>query len=146
MNRPTGVTVLSIIAFILGGLEILCGAVLALGMGAFGAALGKAAGGTEGMPAGGAGLAGILGALGAVIGIVIIVIGAIAILSGIGLWGLKNWGRIMTIIWAGLGLLVNVLGVTRGGAGMILAIGFIAFYGWALYYLFTADVKRAFRA
>lgn len=144
MNRPTGVTVIAILYFLSAGLFIL----LALGLIAGGGLAGLAAGGAsaEGM----AGL-GILAGAGVVGGVIALCMALIPGITGFGLWKLKNWGRIIAIIFAVLGALGQVGGVLMSLMAFEI---FSLFFGlvmlginvWIIMYLMKPHVKAAFGA
>jgi len=125
MNRPTGVTVLAILAFCFALFLLLAGLLMTL----VGTTIGAAGG-----P--------VLAALGAFAGIVMIVFALLEALVGYGLWSLKGWAWILTVILAGLGLAMNVLQMLSGeifGALFGLAIN-----GLILWYMMQPHVKAAF--
>ena len=139
MERPTGVTILAILAFIaagcvaLGGLMFLLGGAMMSSMGAFP---------RFGMMAG-------MGS--AILGIVCLGLAALYLVVGLGLWKLQEWARILTIVLAGLGLLVNGFGIL--GPLMSFNIMFLLWRAvvlgldvWVLVYLFQPHVKKAFGA
>jgi hypothetical protein len=123
--RPTGVTILAVLAAIGGVLALLAG-FLAMGIG------GAAA-------AGGSGLGGLLG----VVGILAIAQGALALAFAYGAWTLKPWAWVLGIVAFGLSLALAVLNVVGGGdigsQAISIVIGVVI-----LYYLFTPQVKAAF--
>jgi hypothetical protein len=125
MSRPTGVTVLAILAFCFATFLLLAGLFVTL----VGTAVGAAGG-----P--------LLAALGAFAGIVMIVFALLEALVGYGLWTLKGWAWMLTVILAGLGLAMNVLQMLSGeifGAMFGLAIN-----GVILWYMMQPHVKAAF--
>ena len=140
MDRPIGVTILAILEFIGAGFLILVGLLLLVGM----SMLGAMGGGGEG-----ASMMGILGALGAAAGVVVIILALIPLAIGIGLWKLRNWARILVIIFAGLGALGNAARVIWGlGSGDMLntvagIIG-LGIQALILWYMFQLHVKQAF--
>jgi uncharacterized membrane protein (DUF2068 family) len=84
----------------------------------------------------------VLAALGAFAGIVMIVFALLEALVGYGLWTLKGWAWMLTVILAGLGLAMNVLQMLSGeifGAMFGLAIN-----GVILWYMMQPHVKAAF--
>ena len=139
MQRPTGVTILAVLAFIGAGLLVaaalfsLLGGMLVSTMGAS----------RMGMLAG-------VGA--AVIAIFLLIAAAVDIVVGVGLWKLKNWARIITIVLIGIGLLGSVLSIVSPFGHMhvfffvflIRRLILAAIYAWILWYLFQPNVKQAF--
>jgi hypothetical protein len=142
MQRPKGVTILAVLAFIGAGFLVLA----ALGF-MFGAAFMSRFAASGGTPAGG----GFLLGLGAVAGIFFLCFAALYAVTGIGLIGLKNWGRILTIILVALGLLSAAFGLlgslTHFSFGLLIRQVIIAAIDlWILIYLFKPHVKQAFGA
>lgn len=105
MGRPTGVTVLAILDFIGAGLCLLIGLLMIVG-GGFMATMMSQQGGQ-----GSAGVAGFLAGLGAVAGVFIIIMGGVCALVGFGLWKLKGWARIVSIVLAGISGAFQLLGL-----------------------------------
>src|SRR3989304_3115556 len=108
MDRPTGVTILAVLNFIGAAFYILLGLGFMLGMGILGGIIGQAGG------EGSAGAMGMLMGLGVVAGVIFIVLSLIPLLIGWGLWKLKNWARIISIVLFALGALAALAG---GGIG-----------------------------
>jgi hypothetical protein len=139
MNRPTGVTILAVIAFIFGAFLILGGLGVMLG----GAVLAKMA------SSGGLGM--LAGVGGAILGIVLLGFAVVYVIDGIGLLKVKNWARILTIILVGLSLLRTAYGLLTSFTHFnVIAICFGLIFAaidvWILVYLFKPDVKQAFGA
>jgi hypothetical protein len=131
--RPTGVTILAILAFLSGAWSLLKGlAVLGLG-GRLGAWASMA------FPVAGA----VVGVLAIVYGIVAIVLACFSLGFGYGAWNLRPWAWTLgtatygaTLVWS---LLVALgPGSLRGQASSIIVAAAI------LFYLTTPEVKRAF--
>ncbi|HXE76125.1 MAG TPA: DUF2127 domain-containing protein [Candidatus Xenobia bacterium] len=142
MERPTGVTILAVLEFISAGALILIGLLLLVG----GGVLGAMSGGGEGSS-----FMGVLGALGAVAGIVLIVVSAIPLLVGIGLWKLKNWARVLAIVFSGIGVVSNLFGILGGvSTGEIVSVSSgvigLGINVLILWYMFQPHVKQAFGA
>src|SRR5258708_9253162 len=97
MARPTGVTIIAVLYFILAGFCVLGGVLMFVGGGFLASMMNQ-------QGAGGSAGAGILAGLGAVAGVIVLIIAAIFALVGFGLWELKNWGRILALVFAGLGI------------------------------------------
>src|SRR6478672_6612821 len=102
MNRPTGVTILAILNFIGAALCLLGGIGMILGGGFIATML------SQGQGASGAG---ILAGLGAAAGVVIIICGGVGALIGFGLWKLKGWARIVSIVLYGISAALQLLGL-----------------------------------
>jgi len=139
MERPTGVTILAILAFIGAGCLVLACLLFLLG----GAMMSSMSAFPRfGMMAG-------MGS--AILGIVLLGLAALYIVIGLGLWKLREWARILTIVVAGLGLLVNGFAIL--GPLMTFHIIFVIWRAiilgldvWVIVYLFQPHVKKAFGA
>ena len=132
--RPTGVTILAVLALIGGVFGLIAGLGLMMG----GALFGGMMGGSQGVALGG--MAFIFGVVG--IGI------AIAELAfAYGAWTLKPWAWALGIIAAIANLLLIVVSAVIGGdiiASLIASVISIAIWAVVLYYLTTPTVKTAF--
>jgi hypothetical protein len=147
MNRPTGVTVLAVLDFIGAGMGVLCGVLMFLGgafLGAYFANIAQRSGGT-------AAGAGVGAAIGIMFGIVFLVMAAVSGVVGFGMWNLKEWGRILQLIFAGLGALGQAFGVLSSlfrfrVGGLLLHLVFLAINAWIIFYLIQPHVRAAFAA
>lgn len=139
MERPTGVTVLAVLAFIGAGLSVLGALVVLLG-GALVADMATRPG-----------LGMMAGVGGVIIGVFLLGIAALYAVAGAGFLKLKNWARILVIVLCGLGALFNAVGVLSSlihfhvvlvvWQGILVAIDV-----WILVYLLNPRVKQAFGA
>ena len=139
MARPTGVTILAVLGFLLGALSLLA----ALVMFALGAA------GIASMAGGRAMGGGMLATLGAFAGVFCLIFAILYIVSGVGLLKLRGWGRLLTVILVVLSILLSVRGLIVGlthvsVASIAIQIITIVIDGWILAYLFKPHVKQAF--
>jgi hypothetical protein len=139
MERPAGVTILAVVAFIFGGFMALGGLGAMLG----GAVLSRVAN------SGGLGM--LAGVGGAILGFVLLGFAVVYIVDGIGLMKVANWARILTIILVGLSLLRSAFGMMRSlghmhPVGVFFSLVIAAIDVWILVYLFNPDVKQAFGA
>jgi len=137
MERPTGVTILAVLAFIFAGLAVLC----ALGLMFMGGMIAQM------MESSGMGT--MLAGVGAFAGIVVLVAAALYFLVGFGLWKLKNWGRILAIVFVALGLISAALGLFSSlspfQTGVFVWQLFVcALDIWIIVYLLKPHVKQAF--
>jgi len=142
MERPIGVTILAVLEFISAGFILLLGLLLTVGLSALGA-MGR--GGEGGS------VLGMLAALGAAAGVLVMILAIIPLVIGIGLWKLKNWARIVVIVFSVLGLVSNLFGVIGGvsaGEMVSLSSGVIGLgiNVLVLWYMQQAHVKQAFGA
>jgi len=143
MGRPVGVTILAILDFIgavfciLGGIGMIAGGGLMASIMSQQQAQGAGAG------------AGFLAGLGALAAVVFLVLAAIYVLLGVGLWKLKNWARIITVVLTALGVISTLFGLI-GLFAHFVAFAFVvnvivlAIEALIIWYLLRADVKAAF--
>jgi hypothetical protein len=123
-QRPTGVTILAILAFIGGAFGIL-GALALLGLGF--AFAGVAAGG-----------------LSFVFGIVFLALSALYLYIGWGFWNLRRSAWSLGLVVFGFGILLSLIQFLLGYATITNVIVTIIINGIVLYYLLTPGVKAAF--
>jgi hypothetical protein len=145
MNRPTGVTVIAILYFVVAGFCILGGLGMILGGGFLASIVSQSQ--ANGSGAG----AGLIAGMGAALGIGFLIGSAIPILLGWGLLKLKEWARIIVIVFASLGLVLGVLGLLGALAHFAVILLFwlvvrLAINGCILWYLLQPDVKAAFQS
>ena len=145
MGRPTGVTVIAILCFIGAAFCLLGGLGMILGGGFLASVISQQQG------QGSAGAAGIFAGLGAVLGFVFLVGAAIDIVLGIGLWKLKGWARITTIVLTGIGAAFQLLGLLTSLAhfaigNFLITVIILAIQGFIIWYLLKPEVKAAFQA
>jgi hypothetical protein len=143
MGRPVGVTILAVLYF-LGAVGCLLAGILMIVGGGFMATLIS-----QQTQASGVG-AGFLAGLGAVLGVVIFIFAALYVLLGWGLWKLKNWARIVTIVLAALGIAGALLGLAGaflhfGMFLLVLTLVRLAICGLILWYLLQPNVSAAFQ-
>lgn len=140
MGRPVGVTILAILDFIGAAVCLLGGIAMILGGGFMATML------SQGQGAGGAG---ILAGLGAAAGVFIIIIGGVFALVGFGLWKLKEWSRIVSIVLYGISAAFQLLGLLGSLAhfnafAVIWSIFWVAVDAFIIWYLLKPEVKGAF--
>ena len=132
--RPMGVTAIAVLTWLRGALYALAGLAV-MGIGHLGARLIAAAASDTFIERFASGLSKVLG-LGA------LAIAAIYILVGLGLWGLKSWARTVTLVFAGIWLVLGLFRIVphpslihgiRSAADLVI-----------IAYLSLPDVKRAF--
>lgn len=126
MARPTGVTILAILAAIGGVFELLAGlAVL----------------GFSGFLIGAGG--GIYGGLATIVGLVILGQAVLALAFAYGAWTLKSWAWVLGVAAWVLSLILSAYSVVSGDAISNQVVS-VAIALIVLYYLFTPQVKAAF--
>jgi len=143
MNKPAGVIVIAILYFI-GAAFCLLGGITFIAGGGFLATMMSQQG-----QAGGSGLATLMAGLGAVMGVVFLAFGVIDIFVALGLLKLKNWARIVAIVFSAIGACFQVLGILGSlshfnPGSFIFGLIFLAIYGWIIWYLLKPEVKAAF--
>ena len=140
MNRPTGVTIISILFFLGGCILVLLGIGFLVGMSLIGA-LGRAGSAP--------GFAAFFMGLGAVAGIFFLIFSVIPFAVGYGLWSLKEWARIVAIVLCAIGMLGGVLGMMLALTHFHIFVLFwlmvrLAINGLIIWYLLQPDVKQVF--
>lgn len=145
MNRPTGVTVIAVLNFIGAGICILA----AIGMFVGGAFLATALASMAGRSGGGAAGAGVGVAIGAIAGVFCLFMALVAGVVGFGLWGLKEWGRILQIIFSAIGALLQAFGLLGSlvrfhFGGVLWNLMWLGVDAWIIFYLIQPQIKAAF--
>ena len=139
MERPTGVTILAVLAFVGTGLLLL-------------AALGVLLGGAMvANMAARPGMGMMAGVAGVVLGVTFLGIAILYAVVGVGFLKLQNWARILVIILCGLGVVFYALGILTAllhfhavlllWRAILLAVDL-----WIVIYLLKPHVKQAFGA
>jgi len=139
MERPTGVTILAVLALIGAGLSVLAALLVLLG-GAMVANMASRPG--FGMMAGVGGV---------IIGVFLLGVAALYAVVGAGFLKLQNWARILVVVLCGLGALFNALGVLTSllHFHVVLVVWhgiLVAIDVWIVVYLLNPRVKQAFGA
>jgi hypothetical protein len=127
-QRPTGITILAVLAIIAGGLLILGGLAAVAGGAILGAVTGSGF------------LAGYIG----LIGIAILALGAVYIAAAYGLWNLRPWAWQLTLIAASLSIALQVLQFAGGIGDVTSVVLSVGINGVVIYYLLQPEVKAAF--
>jgi hypothetical protein len=143
MGRPVGVTILAILNFIGAAFCLLGGIAMILGGGFIATMLSQQGQGS-------AGAAGILAGLGAAAGVFIIIIGGVSALVGFGLWKLKGWARIVSIVLFAISGAFQLLGILGTLAhfnlfALIWGAFWVAVDAFVIWYLLKPEVKAAFQ-
>ena len=144
MNRPGGVTVIAILDFIGAALCLLMGILSVVGAGA--GIMGAMGQGGQGAAAGG----GVLAVIAGFITVFAFVGAAISALLGWGLWKLKNWARLITIVFAIIGVLFGLFGLFGVLAhfnvfALVVTLIPLAINALIAWYLLQKDVAAAFQ-
>lgn len=139
MERPDGVTVLGVLAYIGAGLSVLA----ALGMLLGGAIIANMAA----RP----GMGMIAGVGGVALGIFFLVIAVLYAVIGTGMFKLQNWARMLVIILSCLGALLNALSLLAAlfhfhPFAVLWYLIIIGVNVWIAMYLLKPHVKQAFGA
>ena len=135
-QRPTGVTILAIVAAI-GGVLSLVSEVCIIGLGALAGALISRAG----APAVAGAALGIIFFLG---GLIVLVSGVLRLTFAFGAWNLKPWAWMLGVIAEGISAAGALIRLVTPGGTFIFPLISILISGLILYYLFTPEIKRAF--
>jgi hypothetical protein len=107
VGRPTGVTILALFEFFIASLLLLFALAAALGVGALGAILART------REIGAPGFALFAGA-GMMVAVILLVPAVLFSVLGFGLWNLRNWARITTIVLAVFGVAGASIGLLWG--------------------------------
>jgi uncharacterized membrane protein (DUF2068 family) len=144
MNKPAGVIVLAVLYFLGAACLLLLGLGFIVGGGAIAAMLSQ-----QGQ-AGANPLAAMMGFLGAGVGIFFLVMGAIELIVGIGLIKLKNWARIIAIVFTVIGACFQLFMLIGSLAhfnvvAMVVPVVVLAIQALIIWYLLKPEVKAAFQ-
>ena len=132
-DRPTGITILAVLAVI--------GGILNLAFGGFVALLGPAVGTEMAQQTDATSSYAVGGAI-AVLGIGLAILGLLYLITAYGLFTLKGWAWLLAVIVQVLSVIVNGIQVINSQAGSSIVAVLIA--GAILFYLFRPHVKAAF--
>jgi hypothetical protein len=143
MTRPVGVTILAILNFIGAAFCLLGGIGMILGGGFIVTMLSQQGQGS-------AGAAGVLAGLGAAAGIFIIIMGGVSALLGFGMWKLKGWARIVSIVLFAISGVMQLLALLGTLAhfnvfAFVWTVFWIAVDAFVIMYLLKPEVKAAFQ-
>ncbi len=126
MQRPTGVTIIAVLAAIGGVFALIAGLAL-VGIGGAAAAGGAAVGG-----------------LATIVGLLLLVYGVVALILAYGFWTLKPWAWTLGVGLEAAGIVINILQYINNSANALGTVVSIAIAGVVLWYLFQPHVKAAF--
>jgi len=142
--RPTGVTILGVLA-ILGGIAGLFAGVALIGLGLLVGTLLASQISNQVTLAGYPGLsgleAGLIGTIVMVIGVVVLLMGILYLAVGIGFFGGKGWSWTLGVIVSVIGIVLAIVQVAFGSWGSIVSL---LIGGLILYYLMRPHVKTFF--
>lgn len=133
--RPLGVTLVGFYQILRGVLSVLFGLCLM----AFTGLAAKFAS----LAAEGNAVQRLLSTFGHIAGLAIIVFGVIHMLTGYGVLQMQNWGRLLTLLFSAVGLVLVLPGLVHGH---IFSLLFGAINAASIFYLAAPPVKRAFHA
>jgi hypothetical protein len=138
MERPTGITILAIVAFITGGLHFL-GSFLAFASGSW-----LSAGAKSGyfIPAA-APYVNSFGNLGFWIGLIGMLLAVVTLVAAAGLWTLARFGYWLTIVGVVLNLISDAVSLLSGYASVATLVAVLLCVG-ILWYMSRPHVRHAF--
>jgi len=141
--RPTGVALIALYHFL--GAVLL--AVFAVGAVVGGSVLGAMFGGLNAMPMSGMGLGFAFGVLGAMF---LLFWAGISGVAGYGVWAMREWGRILSIVLSALSLLFSLPGLLFMGLHLNLFFGTYRLFRIAvsiliIWYLVQPEIKVLFQ-
>jgi uncharacterized membrane protein (DUF2068 family) len=126
MQRPTGITILAILAFI-GGIFGILGGLALVGFSGIIAASGVAGGGFT-----------------TILGVLLLIYGPTSLVLGYGFWTLKPWAWTLGVGLQGAGIALDILQFINDSTQLVTAIISIAISAAILWYMFQPHVKAAF--
>ncbi len=133
--RPLGVTLVGFYQILRGVIGLAFGLSILLFTGLAGKLASLAAEGNA--------IGNLLRGFGHVAGLVIIVFAVVHILAGYGVLQMQNWGRLLTLLFSAIGLVLLLPGVVHVN---IYALFFGAIDAVCIFYLAMPPIKRAFHA
>ena len=131
--RPLAVTLIGFYQLLRGVIDLLFG-VSVLAFTTFAAKM-------VSLAAEGLGVGRFLHGFGHMVGLTILVFGVLHLAAGWGLLGMKNWGRLLTILFSALGLFLLLPALSHGHIFSVV-FGFIN--GASIIYLAMPAIKRSF--
>jgi hypothetical protein len=147
MNRPVGVTLIGVLDFLGMLLQIGAGLVFLVGMSFAGAFISKLA--ADNPQLANVNITGIMAGVGVAFAIIAFVFALVSAVIGWGMLALKNWARIMSIIYSCVGILCFGLGLLLSLVhfrpfGFIWDAAWFSINGLIIWYLLQPEVKAAF--
>lgn len=149
MQRPAGITVLAVLHFVLAAVVLVAGALWIWAIGVLSQLAEQGITYGAELPPSLSHQFLLLVRLGRLVGVILLLVGGVKAVIGVGLWKLRNWGRLLTLIVAALSVLLALPGIVtslRAGAFFGLGFGLLVAVGYAMiiWYLLQPPVKRAF--
>ena len=133
-QRPMGITILAILAFI-GGILGICGGLAGIVGASFLGGLAAAAG---------AGNVTTLGGMAVVYSIIGLALAVAYLVFGFGAWTLKPWAWMLGMVLAGLNIVFQLVALLAGWTTLGGILISVVISGVIIYYLLTPEVKKAF--
>jgi hypothetical protein len=133
-QRPMGITILAVLAFI-GGILGICGGLSGIVGGSFLGGLAASVGASN---------ASALGGLIAVYSIVALAFAVADLVFGFGAWTLKPWAWMLGMVLFGLNIVFQLVALLAGWTTFGAALIPVVIGGVIIYYLLTPEVKKAF--
>ena len=133
-QRPMGITILAILAFI-GGILGICGALSGIVGASFLGGLAASVGASN---------ATALGGMLVVYSIIALAFAAADLVFGFGAWTLKPWAWMLGMVLFGLNIVFQLVAVIAGWATFTGVLISLVISGVIIYYLLTPEVKKAF--
>ncbi len=128
-GRPLGVTVLAVLAGIIGALGLFGGLVAV-----------RYSGAAEALAGGQAGVGSIV----ALAGLLTIVLGILYLAFAVGAWRLRPWAWWLGMLAAVAGIVLVVVDISAGSQDTVGAVVDVAIGAAILYYLTRPEIRRAF--
>jgi hypothetical protein len=149
MNRPIGVTLIAILDFVGMLIQIGFGIVFLVGMSFVGGILSRIAAQNEQLA--GANIMRIMAGVGVGFAICAFLFAIVSALIGWGMFALKNWARIVSMVYScigillfGLGLLISLVRIRP--INIVWDAGWLVVNALIVWYLLQPDVKAAFES
>ena len=134
--RPLGVSVIAVFTWIRGALYTVAGLAI-LGIGHLSTRLLSAAASDSFAET-------LVSRLGKALGFGALVIAAVYVVVGVGLWGVRNWARVLTLVFVGLWFVIGLVGLARHPSAWHIVRTVVEVV--ILVYLNLPDTKRVFAA
>jgi hypothetical protein len=125
MQRPTGVTVLAVLAAI-GGVASILGGLALLGIGAVFAVVG--------------------GGFAFIIGLVVLALGVVDLALAYGFWTTQSWAWTWGIVVQAAGVLISLIELVLVGGSITSLVVQVVVAGVIIYYLNMPEIRKLFRA